>query len=158
MPHVELILIGIGSCIVFDVWQRISQILTSIPPSNWTLVGRWFIGLMSNGHLIARQLSQQPEKKHETPTGWVVHYAVGIVYAYVLFILVQLGILEPTITHGLVFGVASVLVPWLFFMPAMGNGIMASKMLNPKVACALTLMRHSLFGLSVGVGFSMLIF
>ena len=117
MPHFELILIGIGSCIVFDVWQRIFQIFTSIPPSNWTLVGRWFIGLISNGQLIASQLSQQPEAKHETPTGWVVHYAVGIVYAYVLFILVQLGIFEPTITHGLVFGVASVLVPWLFSRP-----------------------------------------
>ena len=112
---------------------------------------------MSNGQLIASQLSQQPEAKHETPTGWVVHYAVGIVYAYVLFILVQLGILEPTITHGLVFGVASVLVPWLFFMPAMGNGIMANKTPNPKVACALALMMHSLFGLSLGVGFSTLL-
>ena len=158
MPHAELILIGIGSCFVFDAWQRIFQIFTSIPPSNWTLVGRWFIGLMSNGQLIASQLSQQPQAKHETPTGWVVHYAVGIAYSYVLFILVQLGIFEPTITHGLVFGVLSVLVPWLFFMPAMGNGIMASKAPNPKVACALALMVHSLFGLSLGVGFSMLIF
>ena len=78
IPHAELILIGIGSCFVFDVWQRIFQIFTSIPPSNWTLVGRWFIGLMSNGQLIASQLSQQPEKKHETPTGWVVHYAVAL--------------------------------------------------------------------------------
>ena len=113
---------------------------------------------MSNRQLIARQLSQQPEAKHETPTGWTVHYVFGIAYAYVLFILVQLGIFEPTITHGLVFGVVSVLVPWLFFMPAMGNGIMASKTPNPKVACALALMMHSLFGLSLGVGFSMLIF
>ena len=107
--------------------------------------------------MIASQLSQQPKAKHETPTGWVVHYAVGIVYAYVLFILVQLGIFEPTITHGFVFGVASVLVPWLFFMPAMGNGIMASKTPNPKVACALAFIMHSLFGLSLGVGFSTLL-
>ena len=157
MPHVELILIGIGSCVVFDVWQRIFQSFTSIPPSNWRLVGRWFIGLISNGQLIANQLSQQPEAKHETPTGWAVHYAVSIAYAYVLFILVRLEILEPTITHGLVFGVVSVLVPWLFFMPAMGNGIMASKTPNPKLACALALMMHSLFGLSLGVGFSTLL-
>ncbi len=100
MPHLELILIGIGSCVVFDVWQRIFQIFTSIQPSNWALVGRWFIGLISNGQLIAKQLSQQPEAKHETPTGWAVHYAVSIAYAYVLFFLVRLGILEPTVTHG----------------------------------------------------------
>ena len=157
MPHFELILIGIGSCIVFDVSQRIFQIFSSIPPSNWTLVGRWFIGLVSNGQLIANQLSQQPEAKHETPTGWAVHYAVSIACAYVLFILVHLGILEPTITHGLLFGVVSVLVPWLFFMPAMGNGVLASNAPNPKIACALALMMHSLFGLSLGVGFSTLL-
>ena len=154
MPHVQLILIGIGSCIVFDVWQRIFQTFTSIPPSNWALVGRWFIGLISNGQLIANQLSQQPEAKQETPTGWAIHYVVSIAYAYVLFILVRLGILEPTITHGLLFGVVSVLVPWLFFMPAMGNGILACKTPHPRLACALALMMHSLFGLSLGVGFS----
>ena len=55
---------------------------------------------MSNGQLIVSQLSQQTEAKHETPTGWGVHYAFGIAYAYVLFILIQLGIFEPTITHG----------------------------------------------------------
>ena len=154
MPHVELILIGIGSCIVFDIWQRIFQILTSIPPSNWTLVGRWFIGLLSNGQLIANQLSEQPEAKHETPLGWIVHYVVGIVYAYVFARLVWLEILEPTIIHGLLFGVASVVVPWLFFMPALGNGVFANKAPNPRLACALALMMHSLFGLSLGFGFS----
>ncbi len=157
VPHIDLILIGICSCILFDVWQRIFQIFTSIPPSNWTLVGRWFIGLISNGQLIANQLSQQPEAEHETPIGWAVHYAVSIGYAYAFFILLQLGIVEPTVTHGLVFGVVSVLVPWLFFIPAMGNGILASKTPNPRLACALALMMHSLFGLSLGVGFSTLL-
>ena len=158
MPHAELTLISIGSCIVSDVWQRIFQIYTSTPSSNWTLVGRWFIGLMSNGQPITSQLSQQPEAKHETPTGWVVHYAVGIAYAYVLFILVKLGIFEPTITHGLVLSVVSVLVPWLFFMPAIGNRIMASKTPDPRLACAFALMMHTIFRFSLGVGFSILIF
>ena len=112
---------------------------------------------MSNAQLIANQLSQQPEAKHETPVGWIVHYIVGIGYAYVLFILVKFGILEPTVTHGFFFGVVSVVVPWLFFMPAMGNGILASKSPNPKEACASALMMHSLFGLSLGVGFSTLL-
>ena len=82
---------------------------------------------------------------------------LNILLLIVLFILIKLGIFEPTITHGLVFGVVSVLVPWLFFMPAMGNGIMASKTPNPKVACAIALMMHSLFGLSLGVGCSTLL-
>ena len=77
---------------------------------------------------------------------------VGNAYAYVLFIPVQLGIFEPTVTHGPIFGLVSVLVRWLFFMPAMGNGILASKTPNLRLECASASMMHSLFGLSHGVG------
>ena len=48
---------------------------------------------MANGQLIAKKLPQQPEAKHETP--------IGIAYANVPFILVNFGISEFTITHGL---------------------------------------------------------
>ena len=154
MPHVELILIGIGSCVIFDLWQRIYQRFTSIPPSNWAIVGRWFIGLISNGRLMANQLSEEPEEKHETTVGWIVHYGVGIFYAYVFAVLVQFQLVKPTIIDGFIFGVASVVVPWLFFMPALGIGILANRAPNPRLECALALMMHSIFGLSVGVGFS----
>ena len=154
MPHVELILIGIASCVVFDLWQRVFQRFTSIPPSNWTIVGRWFIGLIFNGRLIANQLSEQPEAKHETPVGWSVHYGVGSFYAYVFAVLVQIQLIKPTIIDGLLFGIASVVVPWLFFMPALGIGILANRAPNPRLECALALMMHSIFGLSLGVGFS----
>ncbi len=154
MPHVELILIGIGSCVIFDLWQRIFQRFTSIPPSNWTIVGRWFIGLISNGRLMANQLSEQAEEKHETPVGWIVHYGVGIFYAYVFAVLVQFELVKPTIIDGFLFGVASVVVPWLFFMPALGIGVLANRAPNPRLECALALMMHSIFGLSLGIGFS----
>ena len=154
MPHVELILIGIASCVVFDLWQRVFQRFTSIPPSNWTIVGRWFIGLISNGRLMANQLSEEPEEKHETTVGWIVHYGVGIFYAYVFAVLVQFELVKPTIIDGFLFGVASVVVPWLFFMPALGIGILANRAPNPRLECALALMMHSIFGLSLGVGFS----
>ena len=49
MPHLELILIGIGSSIEFFDWQRIFKIFRSIPRSNWTLVGRSIIGQISGG-------------------------------------------------------------------------------------------------------------
>ena len=154
MPHVELILIGIGSCVIFDLWQRVFQRFTSIPPSNWTIVGRWFIGLISNGRLMANQLSEEPEEKHETTVGWIVHYGVGIFYAYVFAVLVQIQLIKPTIIDGLLFGIASVVVPWLFFMPALGIGILANRAPNPRLECALALMMHSIFGLSLGIGFS----
>ena len=67
---------------------------------------------------------------------------------------IQLELIKPTIIDGLLFGIASVVVPWLFFMPALGIGILANKAPNPRLECALALMMHSIFGLSLGVGFS----
>ena len=119
------------------------------------LIGHSLVaGLISTGRLIANQLLEQPEVKHETPVGWIVHYGVGIFYAYVFAVLVQLELIKPTIIDGLLFGIASVVVPWLFFMPALGIGILANKAPNPRLECALALMMHSIFGLSLGVGFS----
>ena len=157
MPFTEWLLIGIGSCAVFDLWQRLFQVFTTIPPTNWSLVGRWFIGLISGGRLFANQLGEQPNEKYETIAGWFVHYAVAVVYAGVFGFLIDLGFLNSTPLDGLTFGIASVVVPWFFFMPAMGNGVLANKTLNPFLSCALALMMHSIFGLSLGIGFFILL-
>jgi hypothetical protein len=157
MPYTEWLLIGIGSCAVFDLWQRLFQVFTTIPPTNWSLVGRWFIGLICGGRLFANQLGEQPNEKYETIAGWFVHYAVAVVYAGVFGFLIHLGFFNSTVLNGLAFGIASVVVPWFFFMPAMGNGVLANKTPNPILSCALALMMHSIFGLSLGIGFSILV-
>ena len=157
MPYTEWLLIGIGSCAVFDLWQRLFQVFTTIAPTNWSLVGRWFIGLISKGRLFASQLAEQPKEKYETVAGWFVHDSVAVVYAGVFGFLIHLGFLNSTLLNGLAFGIASVVVPWFFFMPAMGNGVLANKTPNPILSCALALMMHSIFGLSLGIGFSILV-
>ena len=48
----DIILAGIGVCIVFDLWQRALQRLTGIPRSNWAMVGRWLIRLVTGHGMI----------------------------------------------------------------------------------------------------------
>ena len=156
MLSFQFVIVGIAACVIFDLWQRIFQKLTAIPPSNWALVGRWSFGLMTNGHLIARDLEARPERRHELALGWAVHYGVAIGYAAVFAWLLDRNILDAGFLDGLVFGVISVLVPWLFFLPCLGKGIMARLTPNPPLVCALALMMHSLFGVSIGLGFAVL--
>lgn len=52
------------------------------------------------------------------------------------------------------FGVASVLVPWLFLMPATGVGIFATKAPNPSFTYALALTMHIIIGFSLVLSFS----
>ena len=109
---------------------------------------------MTGGQFIARGLESQAERKNELAVGWLVHYSVAIGYAAVYAWLMHAAILQAGLVDGLIFGVTSVGVPWFFFLPCLGKGILARLTPNPPLVCALALMMHSLFGVSIGLGFA----
>ena len=101
MIGLQIVIVGVGACVVFDVWQRIVQRFTKIPPSNWSLVGRWAISLLTNGQLLARDLELQPERQIELGVGWLVHYVIAIVYAAIFMLLMRINILTVGFADGL---------------------------------------------------------
>ena len=151
----QIVVVGVGACAVFDIWQRIFHRLTAIPPSNWAIVGRWAIGLLTGGQLVARDLELQPNRRNELGVGWLVHYLIAVVYAAIFMLLMRANILAAGFADGLRFGVFSVVVPWLFFLPCLGKGVMGRLTPNPLLVCALALMMHSIFGVAIGLGFSL---
>ena len=154
MLVIQILTVGVVACAIFDLWQRVFQKMTAIPPSNWAMVGRWSLGLMTSGQLIARDLESHAERKNELAVGWLVHYSVAIGYASVYAWLMHATILQAGLIDGLIFGVISVAVPWFFFLPFLGKGMLARLTPNPPLVCALALMMHSLFGASIGLGFA----
>ena len=154
MPVIQILIVGVGACAIFDLWQRVFQKLTAIPPSNWAIVGRWSISLVTNGQLIACNLESQAKRKNELAVGWFVHYSVAIGYAAVYAWLMHATILQAGLIDGLIFGVISVAVPYFFFLPCLGKGMLARLTPNPLLVCGLALMMHSIFGVSIGLGFA----
>ena len=152
----QVIAAGVGACIIFDLWQRLFAIFTGIPPSNWGMVGRWLLGVTGGQGLIARDLSARPAHRNEAMAGWLLHYVVAVGYAVLYAGLMQAGWLRAGFIDGLIFGLVSVVVPWFFFMPALGNGIMARLAPNPRLACMVALVMHAVFGLTLGGGFALL--
>ncbi len=150
----QIVIVGVGACVVFDVWQRIFHWFTSIPPSNWAIVGRWTIGLLTGGQLMVRDIELRPKRRNELGVGWFVHYCIAVVYATTYMFLMRANILAAEFADGLLFGVVSVVVPWLFFLPCLGKGIMGRLTPNPLLVCAMALMMHSIFGVAIGLGFS----
>ena len=59
------------------------------------------------------------------------------------------------LVDGLLFGCASVVVPWFFFMPAIGAGLLGSRTPNPVLACVLALIAHTIFGGAIAVFFNL---
>jgi hypothetical protein len=72
MLFIQILIVGVVACAIFDLWQRLFQKLTAIPPSNWAMVGRWSLGLLTGGQLIARDLESQADRKNELAVGWLV--------------------------------------------------------------------------------------
>ena len=148
----EAILSGVVATLFLDLWQRLLFAVKGVPPTSWALVGRWFRSAL-RGRIFPGVVAQLPEEPGELRLGWTVHYVVGIGYGAVYVLGLRAFGLEPaSLLNGLVFGIASVAVPWFFFMPAMGVGLLARRAPNPPLARILAFAAHTVFGLGLAVG------
>lgn len=152
MLALEAILSGVVATLLLDLWQRLLFAVKGVPPTAWALVGRWFRSAL-RGRLFPGTVAQLAEEPGELRLGWTVHYVVGIGYGAVYVLGLSAFGLEPaSLLNGLVFGSASVAVPWFFFMPAMGAGLLARRAPNPALARVLALAAHTVFGLGLAFG------
>lgn len=151
----DILIAGIIACLAMDGFQRLLLVMIGQPPSNWAVVGRWALIVLRTARLYQPNIETAPEARHELRFGWVVHYAVGIGYAVVYSGLMQTGLLTASLTDGLFFGIASVIVPWFFFLPVMGKGIMGKHTPAPLRVCSLAFANHCVFGLGMAAGFQL---
>ena len=150
MEIFHIVIIGILSCVVMDVWQRLLKLLYSINPSDWSVVGRWFVLVVSDRQIYNPTIDQVAPIKNELMIGWIVHYSVAILYSIFFFILLEYGICNASLINGIIFGLISVVVPWFFFMPVLGKGFLGMKTPSPVMACSLAVGSHIAIGASIG--------
>ncbi|MGA1058768.1 MAG: DUF2938 family protein [Burkholderiaceae bacterium] len=142
---------GVAATLALDLWQRLVFRLGGYPASNWAMVGRWLVVLLRRGVIFNDRLTKTDPVEREAAIGWTLHYLVGIGYALLYWALWQVAcMIQPTWGHGALFGVISVVVPWFFFMPAMGAGLLARHAPNPSLTCAFALAGHTVFGTVLG--------
>jgi len=145
------VVVGIGATLFMDVWALLLQRAFGIPPANYCLVGRW-ICHMPEGTFAHASIAAAPQKRYECAVGWIAHYVTGTVYALVLVALVSGSWLaRPTLLPAVLFGIGSVLVPYLIMQPSFGLGIAASKAPQPAQARLRSLMAHTVFGIGLYV-------
>ena len=86
MEIFHIVIIGIVSCVVMDLWQRLLKLLYSINPSDWSVVGRWFVLVVSDRQIYNPTIDQVAPIKNELMIGWIVHYSVAILYSIFFYI------------------------------------------------------------------------
>jgi hypothetical protein len=122
-----------------------------MPAANYCLVGRWFRH-MPEGRFSHPSIASAAPKRFECAVGWVAHYLIGAIYALMLVALVSEDWLaQPTLLPAVLFGIGTVLMPFLLMQPAFGLGIAASRAPDPAQARLRSLMAHTVFGLGLYV-------
>ena len=144
-----VMVIGIGSSFVMDLWNLFLKRTFGIPSLNYCLLGRW-LRHMPEGTFRHASISDSPQKTLECTVGWIAHYAIGIVLAFV-FVSVTSGdwVGQPTLLPALLYGVGTVVFPLFIMQPALGLGFASSRTPNPIQARLKSLATHTVFGVGL---------
>ena len=149
IPIVPAVIVGLGATLFMDLWAEFLKRSFGVSPPNYCLVGRW-IRYMPAGTFVHRDISAMPPKPGECLTGWVAHYVIGVVYALAFVAIVSdAWLVRPTLLPAILFGLGSVVVPYLIMQPSFGLGIAASKAPLPTQARLRSLTAHAAFGLGL---------
>jgi len=145
----DALLLGIGATALFDLWGLLLNRVFGIPAANWALVGRWFCYL-TKGRVFHVDIAKTPSLAFEHAAGWIGHYAVGILFAALLLLVVPPEWrAQPTLTPALIVGLVTVGAGWFLLQPGMGAGIAASKRPNANQIRVLNILGHVVFGLGL---------
>jgi hypothetical protein len=80
----------------------------------------------------------------------VAHYSIGVAFALAFVGLAPAGWLErPSPVPAVLFGVATVVVPFFVMQPALGLGVASSRVPQPSQARLKSLATHTIFGVGL---------
>lgn len=149
---VEMILMGIWATLFMDILAIIFAKLKIIHPLIEShIVGRWAL-YMFRGKFIHQDINKAPALRNEKSAALISHYLIGIVLAGIyLFIELKEPVVRDQPWMALIFGILTVLLPWLWLYPSIGLGILASKTTNKSAYIITSLINHTDFGLGLVV-------
>ena len=140
------VVIGLGATLTIDLWALLLKRAFAIPSLNYCFLGRWVLH-MPDGKFAHTRIADAPGKPHECSVGWTTHYSIGVALAVLFVFLAPPGWIEqPTLLPAVVFGVATVLIPFFTIQPAFGLGVASSKTAHPNKARLKSVMTHTVFG------------
>jgi hypothetical protein len=144
---------GLVGAVLMDVTETYAAKVGISSGVNIALVGRWFLGLL-RGQLVHGNIRESRAFRHEVKAGWAFHFLVGgggVALIYPLFFLAA-GLPLPG-NHwlgGLLFGLATSLLPWFVLLPSFGWGWFGRHGPQGSNALLASTLSHIPYGLGVG--------
>jgi hypothetical protein len=140
---------GLGATLLMDFWNLFLKRTFGIPSLNYCLLGRW-LRHMPGGTFTHASITAAPQKRFECAVGWIAHYTIGVVFALGLVVLTAGDwLVRPTLLLALLYGVATIVFPFLILQPSLGLGVAASRTPKPAQARLKSLATHTVFGVGL---------
>lgn len=146
------LIVGVVATLVMDLWGALRKPLFGMPAADYRLVGRW-LSHLARGRFQHESIAKSPAARGEVLTGWIGHYLLGVAFAAAFIWIVGADWLRrPTLGAALIFGLITVLVPFMVMQPAMGMGMAARRTPRPTAARLQSLITHGVFGAGLYIG------
>ena len=150
IDFVEMILMGVVATLFMDLLApRLAKIKIIHPLIGAEAVGRWIL-YMFRGKFIHKDINKTPPLNNERTVSLLFHYLIGIALAGVyLFLELKAPAVCRQTWMPLIFGIATVILPWFWLYPSMGIGFLASKAEKKSHYIITSLVNHTNFGLGL---------
>ena len=148
----QAVAIGVGATLLMDTWNLFLLQAFGITSLNYCLLGRW-LRHMPEGTFRHASIAAAMPKAHECVVGWVAHYTTGIVFSvvFVLAFAPKDWLARPALLPALLYGIVTVVFPFLILQPALGLGVASSRVAKPGQARLKSVGTHTIFGLGMYV-------
>lgn len=145
---------GIVGAVLMDITETLAARVGLTSGVSVGLVGRWALGLL-RGQWAHADIARSPERAGEVRTGWAFHLLVGggavaLLYAAVVHA-AGLDVPSHHVWAGVIFGMATSLLPWLLLLPAFGWGWFGRRGPRGSNALLASAVSHIPYGLGVGI-------
>lgn len=144
---------GIVGAMLMDITETYAAKVGITSGVNIALVGRWFLSLLHGQFVHINILNSKPFT-HEVKAGWAFHFLVGgggVALIYPLFFRVTvLPLPDNHLLSGLLFGLATSLLPWFVLLPSFGWGFFGRRGPQGSNALLASTLSHIPYGLGVG--------
>lgn len=145
------VVIGLGATVVMDLWGVVLHLVIRQPLPNFNILGRW-LGHAFRGKFFHDSIGAAPKLSQEFALGILLHCGVGALFGVGLLLVVgSAWLAQPTLVPAVLWGVATICIPWFFFQPALGVGVASSKVANRPRALSVGLSNHFVFGVGLWI-------
>jgi hypothetical protein len=124
---IQIIVAGLLATLAMDLASHaLTLARVYAGPVNTTVIGRWF-GHLVSGTFTHPNINQAQPLKNEGSLGFLAHYGIGIVIAFIYVGFLQQLSLSNSLVVALGFGFLTSAFPWLWLFPSWGFGVMGLK-------------------------------